>query len=154
MNEKNICPCQKLAATPKTYEACCQRFHLGQSPDTCEQLMRSRFSAFALNLTAYLLESWHPSTRPTELSPMNDHWLKLDIIHSESNTVHFKAYFKEDNPSEKQRYGCLEEVSRFSHDQGRWQYVDGDASFSEYKPSRNDVCLCGSGKKFKKCCAV
>jgi uncharacterized protein YchJ len=29
--------------------------------------MRSRFSAFALGLTDYLLASWHPSTRPAEL---------------------------------------------------------------------------------------
>ena len=29
--------------------------------------MRSRYSAFALNLTDYLLASWHASTRPTTL---------------------------------------------------------------------------------------
>ncbi|MCU1417842.1 MAG: hypothetical protein JWP32_2016, partial [Schumannella sp.] len=34
--------------------------------------MRSRFSAYALGLDAYVLSSWHPSTRPADLDLDDD----------------------------------------------------------------------------------
>ena len=39
-------------------------FHYGRAkPDTAEQLMRSRFSAYFFRLTDYLVSSTHPDTR-------------------------------------------------------------------------------------------
>jgi len=35
-------------------------------------------------------------------------------------------------------------------------YTDGEMlapSFTPWKPARNEACPCGSGKKFKRCCA-
>lgn len=110
--------------------------------------MRSRFSAYVLGLRTYLLNSWHSSTRPETLSDdADDHWLKLDILNATKHTVHFKAYSHDEHG-----FSVLEEVSNFDLEQGRWVYVDGDVSISPYIPGRNDPCLCGSGKKFKKCC--
>jgi uncharacterized protein YchJ len=37
---------------------------------------------------------------------------------------------------------------------GRWQYVNGQTHIESYKPQREDVCLCGSARKFKKCCGL
>lgn len=55
------CPC----GLPAAYDDCCGRLHRGQAPaTTAEQLMRSRYSAFAVGDEAYLLRSWHPTTRP------------------------------------------------------------------------------------------
>ena len=55
------CPCG-LAAT---YGDCCGRLHRGQArAATPEQLMRSRFSAYAVHDEPYLLRTWHPATRP------------------------------------------------------------------------------------------
>jgi len=45
----------------------------------------------------------------------------------------------------------LHEESRFLRENGQWLYVDGDCRVEEI--GRNDTCPCGSGKKFKRCCA-
>lgn len=51
-----------------TYVERCGPLHRGErSAPTAEQLMRSRFSAFAVGDAAYLLATWHPSTRPASL---------------------------------------------------------------------------------------
>ena len=47
------CPC----GTGKAYAKCCQIFHLGAYPDTAEQLMRSRYSAYALRDAQYLIKT-------------------------------------------------------------------------------------------------
>ena len=58
------CPCG-LAAT---YDDCCGRLHRGQArAATPEQLMRSRFSAYAVHDEPYLLRTWHPATRPAAI---------------------------------------------------------------------------------------
>lgn len=111
--------------------------------------MRSRFSAYVLGLSGYLLETWHSTTRPDHIEDQpDDQWLKLDIVASTPNTVHFKAFMKDEDG-----FACLEEVSNFVVEDGRWVYLDGDVRISPYHPQRNEVCLCGSGKKYKKCCA-
>ena len=58
------CPC----LSGEVFGACCGRF-LSEAADapTAEQLMRSRYSAFVVGDAAYLLATWHPSTRPAEL---------------------------------------------------------------------------------------
>ena len=71
------------------YGACCGRF-LGEfaasgalTAPAPEQLMRSRFTAFAIGDAAYLLSSWHPSTRPSTLELEDDiRWYRLDILGS------------------------------------------------------------------------
>ena len=57
------CPCGSL----QSYERCCQRWHEGEAAPGAEALMRSRYAAYVLKLDAYLLATWHPSTRPREL---------------------------------------------------------------------------------------
>ena len=72
------CPC--LSGAP--YGECCGPFHAGLAvAPTAEQLMRSRFSAFAVGDPAYLLATWHPSTRPSRLE-LDDslRWYRLDIL--------------------------------------------------------------------------
>ncbi|HEX8496958.1 MAG TPA: YchJ family metal-binding protein, partial [Actinomycetales bacterium] len=62
MTVPSVCPCGSGAG----YESCCCRLHRGEGvPATAEQLMRSRFSAFAVGDAAYLGATWHPSTRPS-----------------------------------------------------------------------------------------
>ncbi|MEP6191186.1 MAG: YchJ family metal-binding protein, partial [Marinobacter sp.] len=58
------CPCGFTLA----YEQCCQPLHRGEAAATPEALMRSRYSAFVVGQADYLLATWHPSTRPVELS--------------------------------------------------------------------------------------
>ncbi len=142
------CPCCSGAQ----YAQCCQVFHQGKAAPTPEALMRSRYSAFALELADYLKHTWHPQTRPQTLTLEPDtQWLKLDVLTSSDNAeqgkVSFVATFQEQG-----EYLQLAEESNFVRENGLWYYLDGNAQFEPLKPGRNDPCLCGSGKKFKKCC--
>jgi SEC-C motif domain protein len=115
-----MCPC----GTGEPVAACCGRLHAGrQRAVTAEQLMRSRFSAFALGEEGYLLSSWHPSTRPKRLrlDPTQE-WTRLEIVghtgggpFDTEGTVEFRAHH---------RAGVLRENSRFVREDGEWFYVE------------------------------
>ena len=152
-----ICPCQKIQDNAKTYELCCKPYHQGKSATAPETLMRSRFSAYALGLSDYLSKTWHQSTRPADLNlEADDQWVKLDIVSSNKKQVHFRAYLKNENfnSQSQDHYSVLEEVSDFVFEGGKWLYVSGDTKTEKYKQQRNEICLCGSTKKYKKCCAL
>jgi SEC-C motif-containing protein len=91
-------------------------------------LMRSRYSAFVLCNEAYLLATWHPSTRPESVPfAPNVKWLGLRIIESRvtgeaSAEVEFVARSRASNAAAVR----LHERSRFVRESGRWFYVDGD----------------------------
>ncbi|WP_273429041.1 YchJ family protein [Marinobacter sp.] len=142
------CPCGSTLA----YEQCCQPLHRGEAAATPEALMRSRYSAFVVGQADYLLATWHPSTRPVELSlESSPDWVSLTILDSseagEAGQVHFRAVHRVGDG-----WGYLEEQSQFVREQGRWLYVTGDTSEGQLKPGRNDRCPCGSGRKYKACC--
>ena len=119
------CPCLSGLA----YGKCCEVLHTGGGvATTAEQLMRSRFSAFAVGATDYLLATWHPSTRPPdlELDP-SLRWYRLDIERTErggpfdtEGIVEFRAHFRSPDGAGEQH-----EVSRFVREAGAWTYVDG-----------------------------
>lgn len=142
------CPCQ----SGKPYPQCCQPLHNGEPASSPEDLMRSRFSAFAMGNAEYLQRSWHASTRPTNLTlDDGERWVGLSIVESkqqgDQGSVHFRAISHDTGG-----FSVLEETSRFVKEDGHWFYLDGIPSVSALKPGRNDPCPCGSGKKFKKCC--
>lgn len=119
----NACPCGG-----KDYAACCGRFiEHGELPQTAEQLMRSRYSAYVLKNEAYLKATWHPSTRPTEPVVEDDggKWLGLEVRKhvpaGERATVEFVARYKIGGRAHR-----LHEISNFVREDGRWYYVDAD----------------------------
>ncbi|NDE82074.1 MAG: zinc chelation protein SecC, partial [Chlamydiia bacterium] len=57
-NQEITCPC----GTGNSYKLCCEPFHQGQLPDSALQLMRSRYSAYALCLPAYIISTTHPAS--------------------------------------------------------------------------------------------
>ncbi|MEO8297962.1 MAG: YchJ family metal-binding protein [Burkholderiales bacterium] len=120
------CPCD--SALP--YADCCGRYHTGlqalQAPDALA-LMRSRYSAFVLHLSKYLLATWHPTTRPATLAPDEPglRWLGLQVrehrvIDADHAEVEFVARSKLGGRAHR-----LHERSRFVREQGRWYYIDG-----------------------------
>jgi SEC-C motif domain protein len=114
--------------------------------------MRSRYVAYIDQRMDYLRDTWHPDARPARLDPDPEtRWRRLEIIASDENgdqaTVHFRATWQV-----AERWGVLEEQSRFVRDSGCWLYHSGDVAHHTLHPGRNDSCPCGSGKKFKKCC--
>ena len=118
------CPC----GSGKDYAQCCGPFHNGQGAPTAESLMRSRYSAYVLQLEAYLMDTWHAGTRPPSLELDQDsmtRWLGLEIRRHErsgpeSATVEFVARYKIAG-----RAFRLHETSHFIREDGRWYYVDG-----------------------------
>ncbi|MFI6455675.1 YchJ family protein [Streptosporangium amethystogenes] len=121
------CPC----GLPSAYDDCCGRLHRGETKaSTAEQLMRSRFSAFAVHDEAYLLRSWHPTTRPPGVGfDPALRWTRLEILggteggpFSTAGTVEFRAHYTEHG-----RPGELQENSRFVRHDYAWVYLDGDA---------------------------
>jgi len=91
--------------------------------------MRSRYSAYVRCDEAYLLRTWHVSTRPENLDLVatNLQWLRLEVMASNSGTpidsegsVEFTAYFKLQNKHQK-----IHEVSRFVKEQQQWFYISG-----------------------------
>lgn len=96
---------------------------------TAEMLMRSRYSAFVLILGDYLLQTWHPTTRPLQLDLDGDNteWVKLAVsncklggANDQRGKVEFKAYYRFGK-----REACLHEISRFCREDGKWFYLDG-----------------------------
>jgi SEC-C motif domain protein len=87
--------------------------------------MRSRYAAFALGNVPYLLATWHPATRPAEitLDPAQE-WLLLRVLATDTNgdvaTVEFTARSRLANRSQ-----LMHEVSNFVRTGGKWFYVDG-----------------------------
>jgi SEC-C motif-containing protein len=92
--------------------------------------MRSRYCAYVLADTAYLVSTWHPTTRPVRLdhaSAIGTRWLGLEVRQhvatgADSAIVEFVARFKTGGG----RAQRLHETSRFVREDGRWYYVDGD----------------------------
>ncbi|GAA4190435.1 YchJ family protein [Gryllotalpicola kribbensis] len=120
------CPC----GSGLSYGECCGPLHAGERrAATAEQLMRSRYAAFAVGDTAYVLSTWHPSTRPRSIAPETDlQWRRLDVLRTTAGgpfdtrgTVEFRAVWRQG--AER---GALHERSRFERVGGAWLYVDGD----------------------------
>ena len=118
------CPC----GSGRTYAECCGPFHDGEGAPTAEALMRSRYSAYVLQLEPYLLDTWHAGTRPPSLDldqGETTRWLGLEIRRHQrtgpdSATVEFVARYKIGG-----RACRLHEISRFVLEDGHWHYVDG-----------------------------
>ena len=97
--------------------------------------MRSRYSASALlsekpDLQGYLLQTWHPESRPEHLEAESAiKWLGLQVkryqtLDADHAIVEFVARYKfTDNFGGKAER--LHETSRFERIENRWYYLDG-----------------------------
>lgn len=120
-----LCPC----GTGSNYGACCGRLHSGAAQArTAEELMRSRYSAYALGNLDYVFRTWHPKTRPHDVSPVDGiAFVGLEVLEmvaggpdDDIGVVEFRARLRgPDGTSE------FHERSRFSKRAGQWMYVDG-----------------------------
>lgn len=158
------CPCGSETA----FDACCGPVIRGERPArTPEELMRARFSAHCQRNYAFLVDSTHPEHREgvsvEEISKWAEHvtWTELEV-HSatpgasdEEGHVSFTAHFTIKDTSQK-----LREDAVFAKVNDAWFYVDGDVHGQDPyrreapRVGRNDLCPCGSGKKYKKCCGL
>ncbi len=113
----------------RPYAACCGPLHTGaENAASAEALMRSRYSAYVRKLEDYLLATWHPDTRPSELDLAADDskWLGLEVrkhaVQDDTHaTVEFVARYRIAGKGHR-----LHELSRFVKQDGRWYYHDGE----------------------------
>jgi SEC-C motif domain protein len=117
------CPC----GSSNPYAQCCEPIHRGTAATSAEALMRSRYSAFCLNLTEYIERSWHSSTRPGPEDEQGEkpRWIGLriqrhEIVDADRAIVEFTARYKL-----RGRVFSLHEISRFVRENGHWFYLDG-----------------------------
>lgn len=76
--------------------------------------MRSRYSAFALGLEDYIFRTWHPRTRPDDLTS-DAKWIGLEVLSATGDQVEFIASYEG---------GEIRERSLFEMRRGRWVYVE------------------------------
>ncbi|MCV7420938.1 SEC-C domain-containing protein [Mycobacterium yunnanensis] len=116
------CPC----GSGTVYEACCGPLHHGErQAATAEELMRSRYAAYATGQADYLFRTWHPRTRPATVTVDPEVvWRGLTIVDvvaggsdDEFGEVEFTAAYDD---------AVMRERSTFERRSGRWVYVDGD----------------------------
>jgi SEC-C motif-containing protein len=158
------CPCGQS----ESLADCCGPILSGErAPDTALELMRARYSAFATGEIDFIHETHEPGGRgeldreATETWSKKSEWLGFEVVETDrggadddEGTVEFIARYRLDGGEHAHH-----EVASFSKVDGRWYFVDGKLAAadpfvrSSPKVGRNDPCPCGSGKKYKKCCA-
>jgi SEC-C motif-containing protein len=153
------CPC----GSGRQLEDCCGPIIAGLPAPSPEALMRSRYSAFVLGHIDHIDRTNAPEIRDdfnraeAERTTTEVQWHGLDVMHAsehgDSGSVEFSISFHRQGQELTQH-----EVSSFRRVQGQWLYEGGKIS-PKHPPrhviriGRNDPCPCGSGKKYKKCCA-
>ncbi len=149
----NKCPCQ----SNRNFSVCCEPYIIGEkTAEIPEKLMRSRYTAYTMSDINYIQKTMCKKAAENFdlLSARNwassVTWLGLTVIDApipknQFGTVIFFARFLDGN---NKKY--IYENSQFEKINGQWFYVDGVT----LKINRNEACPCGSGNKFKRCCAM
>ncbi len=149
------CPC----LSQQTYELCCGPFINGTArPQTPEQLMRSRYTAYTQANMEYIGATMQGQAakgfdpEQMRLWAQSVEWLGLEVIQAPKaqatrGIVEFIARYRLNGEVHQ-----IHEVSEFARLNGgtRWYYITGKAP----KVERNAPCPCGSGKKYKRCCGL
>ena len=129
--KNDLCPC----CSSQPYKDCCLKYHQGSFAENALKLMRSRYSAYALNLVDYIMKTTHPKNPSFELNSKN--WEKKILQFSQNTTfekleivdftdgeqeafVTFTAHLKQGN-----RDATFTEKSRFEKIGKQWLYLDG-----------------------------
>lgn len=168
----------------KPFSECCEPFIEGKRlPETAEQLMRSRYTAYTVGNIDYIRDTLAPESRhdfdykATKQWSQQAKWKSLRIVSSKKGgtddrdgTVEFIATYLHGKDGIEHH-----EVAEFRRDdKDQWFFVDGDSHTHREgeghhhhppvkretvvrdapKVGRNDPCVCGSGKKYKKCCGA
>lgn len=126
-----LCPC----GSKKKYMQCCKVYHDGASPKNALQLMRSRYSAYVLNIPEYIVATTHRLSR--EFSENKSYWKRsiskfsqdfnfrrLEVLDfKEKNsfaTVTFVVHLSQDGEN-----ATFTERSLFEKINGKWMYLFG-----------------------------
>ncbi len=158
-----------LCGLTQPFHECCEPILQGlQPPETAEQLLRARYCAFPQRAFDFLLSSHHSSSRAEVTAAslaqwaQEVSWVGLSIKQSsqgqavdQRGEIIFCATYLQKGV-QKEHW----EHSFFEKEDGIWRFLNskgvshGTVQRSSPKIGRNDPCVCGSLKKYKKCCAL
>lgn len=120
-----FCPC----GSTDLFSECCQSKIEGKvKAKTAEELMRSRYSAYAVSAIQYLIDTTYKTLRKDqsykdiEQWSKENRWQKLEILNAFDNMVEFKAYYLDDSKSQQVHH----ENSTFIFEDGSWYYSKGE----------------------------
>lgn len=127
-----LCPC----SSGEIYDKCCGPYHQGALPPTALALMRSRYSAYALKISDYIIETTHPTSpyyekdrklwkRAIDKFSQETTFINLKIIEFGEDWVFFIASLEQGSKPFR-----LEEKSHFLKEKGKWLYHFGEFSRS------------------------
>jgi SEC-C motif domain protein len=158
------CPC----GSDRSFGECCEPFLNGtDNAPTAEALMRARYSAYVTANIDFIERSIHSSTRAgfdresARKWAEGSQWQGLEIRNiiggkeqDAEGSIEFIATYSQKGEAVKHH-----EAATFRKEAEAWTFVDGrilNEPFRRDQPKigRNDPCLCGSGKKYKKCCGL
>ena len=167
----SICPCRVLDSNKPEYDNCCGPFITAKKKaPTAEAMMRSRYSAYVVknidyvDQTQIVVENEAFDKEEALKWAESSEWMGLEIVKAtkgeaadNTGTVEFVAHYKDKASGTELRH---HETSLFQKKDGDWKFREGQIHGAqpmkrlEPKVGRNDPCSCGSGKKYKKCCAA
>ncbi len=129
-----LCPC----GSKKKYKKCCKIFHNGSNPSNAKELMKSRYSAYAVNNAKYIINTTHKDNsdylidKRTWKKNIQDfinetNFKSLEVLEFidglEVAFVTFKA-----NIYINSKDSSFTEKSKFVKKNGKWLYLSGDFS--------------------------
>jgi SEC-C motif-containing protein len=159
----DTCPCGSGVA----FDACCGPLIAGAPAPTAEALMRARYTAYSRGDIDYLMATLTPEARadfdPVEAQGVADEsvWTGLEVravtdggAGDDTGTVEYVARLKY-----RGRARIHHERATFRREDGQWRCSGGEVNPKQppvrvVSIGRNEPCLCGSGKKYKKCCGA
>lgn len=126
-----LCPC----GSGNAYQECCEGFHQGMLPQSALQVMRSRYSAYALNNPDYIIKTTSPASPhynenlfvwKQSITQFSEQTIfqRLEIIDAKENgdlaTVTFTVFL-----TQAGKEAAFTERSYFERRKGIWLYLRG-----------------------------
>lgn len=127
------CACGGVPAGATFDECCGPLLRSERHAETAEQLMRSRYTAYALADGEHLFRTWYARTRPPHVDPEPwVRWVSLEILDTvdggaddDTGVVEFRAHWVAGEGVALQQ-GEVHERSTFRRRAGRWFYVGAE----------------------------
>lgn len=128
----NICPC----GSKKKYKKCCKIYHDGTLPQNALLLMKSRYSAFVINNSKYIIKTTHEKNpdytqnietwkKSLEKFSLLTDFKKLHIIEFIDGEAEAFVTFKAEIFQNGSDISFIEK-SRFLKEDNRWLYINGE----------------------------
>ncbi len=122
------CPC----GSGRSYAECCEGLHSGtRQAETPLDLLRGRYTAYALLNGDYIKASWHPDycpNMPARLMVADYKKIKLtglivirEEITGDRGVVEYQARLRIGA-----RFDCIHEIANYVKTEGKWYYTDGE----------------------------